>query len=390
VILARTALTVAVLVSGTAAAVRLEAHKPITSPFTFNEDVFPILRDRCGACHVAGGSAPMSLMTHEAAVPWGESMRMELIAGHMPPWRVDSAAARFRHANALTARELNVLLTWASGGTPVGDPAKAPPDVQVPTGWALGPPDDTLLLPEVALPAGTDSVVHEFTVRTNGAERRLRAIDLQPGTPAVVRSAQILLRAERTPTGGGVQPETMLALWVPGDRPVELDDRVSLPLPAGAEVIVRVRYRKTWQYEREALADRSRIGLYFSDARGGAALEAIRIDAPVMGGRTSQTLDRDLLALGIYPDPQLTAGALSVVAVRPDNTREELIAFRPRAEWARRYWFVAPVALPAGTRIEVVSASEEETSLLLPPGMTAVQSSAPGSGRALVLNVARP
>ena len=24
------------------------AHKPITSPYTYNDDVFPILRDRCG------------------------------------------------------------------------------------------------------------------------------------------------------------------------------------------------------------------------------------------------------------------------------------------------------------------------------------------------------
>ena len=40
------------------------AHKPITSPFTYNEDVFPILRDRCARCHVPDGVAPMSLMTY--------------------------------------------------------------------------------------------------------------------------------------------------------------------------------------------------------------------------------------------------------------------------------------------------------------------------------------
>src|SRR5688572_28861137 len=90
------------------------AHKPITSPYTFNEHVFPILRQRCLQCHMAGGAGPMSLATHAEAVPWGESIRMELIAGHMPPWPVTSAPGRFRHAGALTGRELNVLLTWAS------------------------------------------------------------------------------------------------------------------------------------------------------------------------------------------------------------------------------------------------------------------------------------
>src|SRR4051794_39701620 len=86
-----------------------EAHKPVTSPFTFNQHVFPILRDRCGACHVSGGVAPMSLMTHAEAVPWAESIRSELIAGHMPPWPVDMPRDRFLNADTLTARELNVI-----------------------------------------------------------------------------------------------------------------------------------------------------------------------------------------------------------------------------------------------------------------------------------------
>src|SRR5688500_12137111 len=108
------------------AAARTEAHKPITSPFTFNDDVLPIVQAKCGACHVSGGVGPMSLLTHADAVPWGESLRAELMAGHMPPWPIDSPPARFRNVQPLTARELNVLLTWASGGTPKGSEEEAP------------------------------------------------------------------------------------------------------------------------------------------------------------------------------------------------------------------------------------------------------------------------
>ena len=54
---------------------RGEAHKPITSKYTYNDDVFPIVRDRCGRCHIAGGVAPMSLMTYKDAFPWAESIR---------------------------------------------------------------------------------------------------------------------------------------------------------------------------------------------------------------------------------------------------------------------------------------------------------------------------
>ena len=82
-----------------------EAHKAITSKYTYNEDVFPVLRDRCGRCHVPDGVAPMSLVTYKDAYPWGESVRAEIIAGHMPPWHALEGGVRFKNAPAITAAE---------------------------------------------------------------------------------------------------------------------------------------------------------------------------------------------------------------------------------------------------------------------------------------------
>src|SRR5262245_61429317 len=182
------------------------AHKPITSPYTYSDDVFPIVRDRCGQCHVPGGVAPMSLMTYKDAFPWGESIRTELVAGHMPPWRVETAANRFRNAKPLSARELNVLLTWTTGGNPVGDPERVLPPVPPPPAWRLGPPD---LVAEMRdeFKVGADEVerVQEFTlpVDASGA-RRLRAVDLAPGNPAIVRSATVSVNAPVS--GAGSDP----------------------------------------------------------------------------------------------------------------------------------------------------------------------------------------
>ena len=84
-----------------------EAHKAITSKYTYNDDVFPILRDRCARCHVAGGVAPMSLMTYDEAFPWAESIRAELVAAHMPPWNADEGFGELEaraHAVAEGAR----------------------------------------------------------------------------------------------------------------------------------------------------------------------------------------------------------------------------------------------------------------------------------------------
>ena len=41
-------LIVAVAVAVVLSVERGETHKPITSKYTYNDDVFPILRDRCG------------------------------------------------------------------------------------------------------------------------------------------------------------------------------------------------------------------------------------------------------------------------------------------------------------------------------------------------------
>jgi hypothetical protein len=314
---------------------RSEAHKPITSPYTFNDDVFPILRDRCGRCHVAGGVAPMPLMTHQDTVPWGESLRLELIAGHMPPWSAATTAGRFHHTPGLSARELDTVLTWASGGTPHGDESKAPPPVSVGRTWRLGIPDLVLQLPSFTLSANAQDQVAEFVVPVG--RRAIRAIDLMPGTPAIVRSATVSV-------GGGAP----LLLWQPGDEPVALDN-AAFVLPVGAELVVTVRYKKTWGYERQEMTDRSAIGLYVTDASR-PAVETLRVTVPGI------ELDRDRRILAIAPDPALADTDIRLEATRPDGSRDTLIAFRPTAGWTRRYWFETPIALPRGTRIGISAA----------------------------------
>ena len=175
------------------------AHKPITSPYTYNDDIFPILRDRCGRCHVGGGVAPMSLMTHADAVPWGESIRTELLAGHMPPGTVDQGQARFRNAPGLSPREMNLLLTWVTGGTPFGSPDKELVPL-IREAWPLGAPDLDLAFPDRGGHQCRRITAHvEMVVPTGTTERRwLRAVDVFPGNEAIVRAATIAVRAGDT------------------------------------------------------------------------------------------------------------------------------------------------------------------------------------------------
>jgi len=345
------------------------AHKPITSPYTFNEDVAPILREHCAGCHADGTAAPMSLRTHTETVPWAASMLVELVAGHMPPWNVEGDASRFRNVKPLAARDLDVLLTWAAGGTPAGTSAVPPAPASARPSWALGTPDLELPAAEFTMNADVGERVQEFRLATATREPRwIRAVDVLPGDPTIVRGATVAIAGD-TGTAGA---ERLLALWVPGDTPVSADGAGFL-LPAGAELVLRVHYRKTWLRERDVVRDRSTVGLYFAPAAAGE-IRAVTIapdtarapspDQPVTFGRT---LDAGVRALAIYPEPGLHDTTLVVRATRPDGTTETLIAFRPQADWARRYWFRDPVVLPAGTRIDV-RATTDAAAALPPPG----------------------
>lgn len=309
----------------------------------------------------------MSLLTHSDAVPWGESIKAELMAGHMPPWGVGDAH-RFRNVQGLTARELNVLLAWASGGTPAGGPGKAPVVAARERAWPLGQPDAVMTLPEVTLAEDVTERVEELTIAAGQSGTRwLRALDLLPGTPAVVRAASI---AVKPPAGGGAGQ--LLALWVPGDHPVALPEGAGFRLPAGAGLVVRILYRKTWKYEGTPMTDRSVLGLYFS-SEPVRDVRTIDVTAP------GTTLRDSVRTLAVSPGDGVGGGTLSVIATRPDGTRQELIALRPRAGWARRYWFRESVALPAGTRIDVHAQPPDER--LLPPGALPRASGRDGTAR---------
>jgi hypothetical protein len=374
------------------------AHKAITSKYTYNDDVFPILRERCASCHVPGGVAPMSLMTYDDAFPWAESIRAELVAAHMPPWNADEGYGEIKRAHTLTPKELDIILTWATGGNPRGSLDQKLPTIELKNEWTLGAPDLALKMPaDFTLAADKMEDWQEFTLPTGTTEARwVRAVDLLPGTPSIVRSATIYVKnAPSAAAGTAPAPEHVLALWLPGQDSAP-NDGVAFRLPAGAEIGLRVHYKKTWQFEGKALTDRSSVGVYF--AQGGSAQEllSVPIDSPVAASSSgdqaikfSKTLSEDVQALALSPDKVPGNISLQVEAVKPDGSRVPMIRLNTRADWDRRYWFETPMTLPRGTRVEVTANLQDpdmlSTAFTSTPGTTAAASRP--SSMHLTLNV---
>jgi len=100
-----------------------------------------------------------------------------------------------------------------------------------------------------------------------------------------------------------------------------------------------------------------------------------------------RVLTNDSRVLAIYPEAGLNNTSVKVVATRPDRTRVDLIAFHPRPDWLRRYWFREPIPLPKGTTIEVTVLFDDETPLL-PLSLSPASATRPDlSSMRLTLNV---
>ena len=329
-----------------------QAHKAVTSKYTFNDHVFPILRDRCGRCHIDGGPAPMSLLTYKDALPWAESIREELVSEKMPPWYVDQTGPAAKGGHFITAREIDTIVTWASGGTPQGDFAKNPAAVVSRPQWRAGTPDLKIdMEAEHTVPAATGEETAQFTLPTTLTETKwVKAVDLLPGAPTMVRDAVI-----------SVENGPVLAMWVPGNDSIAAPSGAAFKLSAGAKIHLQIHYKKPWQEEQNAKNDKSAVGLYFTDPpASGREIQALVVGSPANGSesadarRLTSTLNGAARVVAVRPAIDRPYAAVDVHAVTPSGARVSILRLRAaRPEWRRRYWLADPVELPSGSRIEV-------------------------------------
>jgi hypothetical protein len=323
-----------------------QAHKAVTSKYDYNKDVFPILRDRCASCHTAGGPAPMSLMTYNDAVMWAESIREELSAQRMPPWPVDPLSPAVKGGHPITAKDIDMIVTWASGGTPRGDLTKVLPSVVYDAQWKLGAPDLKIAMDSPhTVAAGTVDETCDFSLPTGLTEAKwVRAVDLMPGTATMVRDAMISI--ENGPT---------LAEWEPGGDTIAAPSGAAFKLAAGATIHLQIHYKKHYLDEQSPVSDRSTIGLYFTDPPpSGREIQSLSLDAPqAAGAAITAHVAGAARILALRPMLDQPYESVQIAAVTPTGTRISLLKLHAaRPQWFRRYWLQDSVEIPAGSTIE--------------------------------------
>jgi len=318
------------------------AHKPVTSKYDYNRDVFPLLREHCARCHAKGGPGPMSLMTYADAVPWAVSIRDELSAGRMPPWPVDPTSPRVKGGHPINARDLNTIIVWASGGTPEGNTELKLPAVTFSPQWKLGPPDLEIPMDgERTVAPGTIEEIYESSLPVNVTGARwVRAADLMPGAASIVRDAVI-----------SIENGPVLALWQPGSDTTAAPDGAAFRLAPGSKIHLVVHYKKHFDQEQLAVSDKSTIGLYFTDAPpSGRELQSLVIDP----GTFSGTVAEPARVVALRPILDRAYESLNVEAITPSGAHVPLLRLHgPRPQWLQRYWLQEPVDLARGSEIKI-------------------------------------
>src|SRR5262249_51555091 len=140
-------------------------------------------------------------------------------------------------------------------------------------------------------------------------------------------------------------------------------------LPAGSDVLLQVHYHKSGKAETDA----TKVGLYF--ARGpvdkevvGAAVTPPRprlfappdLPIPARQGRYEVTgstvINEDSHVTAVIPHMHWLGKDFLLTATRPDGSKTTLIRVDDwNFNWQGTYDFVEPVALPKGTRVEMVA-----------------------------------
>jgi hypothetical protein len=337
---------------------------------TFTRDVAPILYRHCASCHHAGEVAPFPLITYKDATSRARLIAKVTAARYMPPWKPVHGYGNFDGERRLTRAEIDTLQRWAAADAPEGDPTLLPPPPKFNTGWQLGSPDLIAMMPKpFTVPADGPDLYECFVIPLHlDRDRYVRAVDFQPSDRKVVHHALLFIDAGvgSRPTGEyscfgtpGFLPSGSLGGWSPGAGPVIAFTDTATRLPHGSNLVLQVHFHPTGKRETE----QARVGLYFTDVKPRKAVVDIglvsrRIDIPA-GDPSYKVGDHfttpiDVHAVGIIPHAHYICKDMKGWAILPDGSKRWLIWIRDwDFDWQEQYRYASPVALPAGTRVEM-------------------------------------
>lgn len=330
---------------------------------SYEQDVAPILVERCVDCHRNNGMAPWVMEDHRMVQGWSRMIRETLLTRRMPPGQIDYAyAERFTDVNHISDEEMAVLIEWIEVGAPGGD-IKEDPLVALERNdstWELGEPDLIIEFPEQHVPA-TGVLDYVFVpIELNLPEDRWVSayafdVDNKAALHHVILYTQDARQRRQNASRGGSR--TNFGGYAPGREHVTLGPDNGILLRRDMRLMVQFHYTTIGR----ELTDRTRLGLYFHDTPPDNAMVRTAVmngefaippgvrDYPV---RAETVITADSYLHSFAPHMHYRGRYIRFTAEFPDGTQQTLLSIPNfQHHWQMVYRLREPVFLPAGTRI---------------------------------------
>jgi hypothetical protein len=294
----------------------------------------------------------MSMLEYDEVVPWSRAMMVQVLEGSMPPWLPAEGIGDFASSRSLSAAEVDLLIDWAVGELPEGDPLLSDEDdpfsdetdvTSTPLAdWSLGEPD-LVLRPRIAITLEADAIEKRECLTLPielEAPRLASAIELKPGLPTVMRRATLY---QSTSCDSRERP---LLTWLPDRKSLHVAHGLGELLRPGSALSIEILYRRGWKHENERLLDRPEAGIWFASAA--EPVRSVRVTA------IRHSFEGPVEILAIYPDPEDAREPFRVEIESSDGTRLPLLVIeRYDPSWREKYQLRGPVPIPEGARVRL-------------------------------------
>lgn len=351
---------------------------------TFYKDVLPIMQANCQSCHRPGEVAPFSLLTYKDARPWAKAIQKAVTTKQMPPWFADPEYGHFSNDRRLNAQAIETINAWVEAGAPAGNEADAPPPRTFNNGWNIKP-DLVVELPKPFQVPARGTVNYKYVlVKTNFPQDMwISAAEMRPSNSKVLHHGKVWVRPpgstwmEKAIPGEPYEMETqrdiigvnhieegndILGKFNPGLGAQRFDiDGAAKFVPKGSDLVFELHYTT----DGEATSDVPKLGLVLAKEAPTtryyfhAGPTALNLAIPA-GDQNAEvvseiTFGEDARLVYAQPHMHLRGKDFELRVVTPDKRIRTVLKGSWNFDWQIGYEFAEPIALPKGTKLQLIA-----------------------------------